>query len=121
DRCQYHRLADAFDFCWIRQVVRVVDGNLGAIAQRDPILDGGSCAKQRQVELSLETLLNDLHVQQPEKATAKSEAECRGGLGLVDERGIVELEFLQRFLELLVLVAIRRKETRKHHRGHVPI
>src|SRR5207245_8471315 len=92
-----------------------------SIAQLDPILDGGSCTKERQVELPLESFLNDLHVQQAKEAAAKPETEGRRGLRLVQEGRIVELEFLQRFLELLVLISVRRKESGKHHRGDVPI
>jgi hypothetical protein len=39
----------------------------------------------RSVELALESLTDDLHVQEPEEATAESEAECLRVLGLVEE------------------------------------
>ena len=43
-----------------------------------------------EVVLALEPLLDDLHVQQAEEAAAEAEAERLRGLGLEDERGVVE-------------------------------
>ena len=47
------------------------------------------------VELSVETLLHNLHVEQSEESTAEAEAQGNGGLGGKGQRGIVELQFLQ--------------------------
>src|SRR6266576_7310326 len=104
-----------------RSVIGIVDGDLLAVAQLDAIFDGGCRAEQREVELALETLLDDLHVEQPEKAAAEAEAESGRGLRLVHQRGIVELEFLERLLELLILLRVRRKEAGEHHRRNVPV
>src|SRR2546425_2838031 len=53
--------------------------------------------------LALETLLDDLHVQQTEEPAAEAEAEREGGFRLVGERGIVQAELLDRVAERVVL------------------
>ena len=51
---------------------------------------------QVQAELALQALLDDLHVQQAQEAHAEAEAEGMGGLGLPDERRVVERELVER-------------------------
>ena len=75
--------------------------------------------EQIEVELALEPLAHDLHVQEAEEAAAEAEAERLRRLGLVEERRVVELELLQRVAELRVLVAVRREQAREDHRLHV--
>src|SRR3981081_1648420 len=101
-------------------MIGVVDRDFLPAAQSHPVLDGGGGAEQREVELALEALLDDLHVQQPEKAAAESKAKGGRGLWLVDKRGIVELELFERLFELLVLFRVRGEEPGEHHRRHVP-
>ena len=62
------------------------------------------------VELALEPLLDDLHVQQAEEAAAKAEAERLAHLGLVAQRRVVELELLERVAQLVVLARLGRVE-----------
>ena len=45
----------------------------------------GAVAMRLEVELALEPLADDLHVQQPEEAAAEAEAERAGRLRLVGE------------------------------------
>ena len=71
---------------------------------------------QVEVELALEPLADDLHVEQPEEAAAKAEAERLRRLGLVEERGIVELQPLERVTQLGVLVGVAREQAREDHR-----
>ncbi len=75
--------------------------------------------EQIEVELALEPLAHDLHVQEAEEAAAEAEAERLRRLRLVEERGVVELELLERVAELGVLVAVGREEAREDHRLHV--
>ena len=72
--------------------------------------------EQVEVELALEPLADDLHVQQPEEAAAEPEAERLRGLGLVEERGVVQLQLLERVAQLGVVVGVRREEPGEHHR-----
>ena len=48
---------------------------LGAVGALHPVLDARRRGDERQAELALEALLDDLHVQQAEEAAAESEAE----------------------------------------------
>jgi hypothetical protein len=56
------------------------------------VLHARSGGEQVEIELPLETLLDDLHVQQAEESDAEPEPERMTALGLVDESGIVELQ-----------------------------
>src|SRR3712207_8822643 len=61
-----------------------------------------------------EPLANDLHVQEAEESAAETEAERLRRLRLVEERGVVQLELLQRVAELGVVVGIRRERSEEH-------
>ena len=59
-----------------------------------------------EVELALQPLLNDLHVEHAEKAAAEAEAQRHGALRLEGEGGVVELELFQRVAQVGVLGAV---------------
>ena len=69
--------------------------------------------EQVEVELALEPLAHDLHVQQAEEAAAEAEAERLRRLGLVEERRVVQLQLLERVAQLRVVVGVGREETRR--------
>ena len=71
---------------------------------------------QVEVELALEPLAHDLHVQQPEEAAAEAEAERLRRLGLVEQRRVVQLQLLERVAQLGVVVGVGREEPGEHHR-----
>ena len=52
----------------------------------------------------------------PEEAHPEAEAEGCGGLRFVDQRGVVEHEFLQRIPEHRIVRAVHRVEAGEHHR-----
>ena len=59
-----------------RQPRRVVDGDVAAaVGQRDLVLDGRCRGDEVQLELALEALLDDLHVEQAKEAAAEPEAQ----------------------------------------------
>ena len=66
-----------------------------------------------QVELALEPLLDDLHVEQAEEAGAEAEAERRRRLGLVRDARVVEHELAERVLEILVVGGVDGEQTRR--------
>ena len=72
--------------------------------------------EQVEVELALEPLAHDLHVQQAEEAAAEAEAERLRGLRLVEERRVVQLQPLERVAQLGVLVRVGREEPGEDHR-----
>jgi hypothetical protein len=55
-------------------------------------------------------------VQQAEEAAAKAESQRLRHLGLVVQRGVVELEFFQAVAQTLVLVGLGRIQAGKHLR-----
>ena len=71
------------------------------------------------VEFPEKTLLDDLQVQQPEESAAETEPQGKRRLRLIDERCIVELEFLERRPELFELVGLDRIHSGEHHRFHL--
>ena len=79
-----------------RQPGRVVDMHLAAaVGQRDEVLDRRRRCDEIQVELALQPLLDDLHVQQAQEAAAEAEAERHRALGLEADRGVVEMKLLE--------------------------
>ena len=70
------------------------------------------------VELTVEALLHNLHVQQSEEAAAKAESEGNRRLRREGQRGIVELQFLQRRAQVFVVLRLNRINAGKHHRLH---
>ena len=59
------------------QIGRVLDLEGLAVELLDLVDDGRRRGDQREVVLALEPLLDDLHVQQPQKSAAKAEARAR--------------------------------------------
>ena len=86
-----------------------------AVGAVHDVLDRRCGRDEAEAELALEALAHDLHVQEPEEPAAEAEAQGLRGLRLVEERGVVELELLERVPQLRVLVGVRREEPREHH------
>ncbi len=85
------------------------------------VLDRRGRRDEREVELALQSLPRDLHVQQAEEPTAEAEAERGGRLGLEGDGGVGELEFFQRVTQLRQLVTVNRVEAAKDHGLGVPV
>ena len=86
-----------------------------AAGLRHAVADGGRGDEQLEVELALEPLLHDLHVEQAEEPAAEAEAQGGRGLGLVEERRVVQAQLLEGVAQLGVLVRIHRVEPGEHH------
>src|SRR5690606_11016936 len=69
------RLANLLDLRRRRELRRVLDLLDLALGRLDLVDHSGRGRDQREPVLALEALLHDLHVQQPEKAAAETEAE----------------------------------------------
>ncbi len=78
--------------------------------------DVGRGDQQVEVVLPLQPLAHDVHVQQAEEAAAEAEPERLRRLRLVRERGVVQLQLLQRVAQLRVLVGVGREQPGEHHR-----
>jgi hypothetical protein len=99
-----------------RHVRRVVHLDPVAVLLLHRVGDVRRGHEQIEVELPLEPLADDLHVQEPEEAAAEAEPECLRRLGLVEQRRVVELELLEGVAELGVVVRVGREEAREDHR-----
>src|SRR5207248_839628 len=86
------RLGDRLDGGRVWELRRVVDFEHRTSPQPHPILDCRRGRNEVELELALQALLDDLEMQQPEKAAAKAEAEGGRVLGLVRERGVIQLQ-----------------------------
>ena len=112
------RLFDPVDLRFVGQLHRIIDHQRVTREGDDAVNHGCRRGDQAQAELALEPLAHDVHVQQAQKATAKTKAQRLGSLRLVSERRVVEPEFFERFAQGLILSGIRRIEAAENHRLH---
>ena len=110
------RLADLLDAGLVRHLGRVLDHDDLAVVLHDLVDHARRGRDQVLVELALQPLLHDVHVQQAQEAAAEAEAERLAHLGLVVQRGVVELELLQAVAQRVVLVRLHRVEAGEHLR-----
>ena len=111
-----HRLANRFDVRGIRPARGIVHLHHAAVGQRDVITHAGRGGDQVQFVLALQPLLDDLHVQQAEKAAAEAKAQCDRAFRLEKERRVVEPQFLQRVAQQRVLMRVHGIQTGEDHR-----
>ncbi len=109
-------LADLLDAADVGHLGRILDQAHRAVVQLDLVDHAGRGRDQVLVELALQALLHDLHVQQAQEAAAEAEAQRLADLGLVVQRAVVELELLQRVAQLVVLAGFRRIQAGEHLR-----
>ena len=98
------------------QLRRVVDLEHLPVGRRHAIQHARRGRHEIHVELALEPLLDDLHVQQSEEAAAESKSERRRRFGLEEKRRVVQPQLLERFAQLGVLMALDRIQAREDHR-----
>ena len=82
----------------------------------DAVLDRRRRGDEVEVELALEPLLDDLHVEQAEEAAPEAEPEGDRALGLEGDRGVVEVELLERVAEERVVRAVERVDAGEDER-----
>jgi hypothetical protein len=85
-----------------------------AIALDHLVDHAGRGGDQVLVELALQALLHDFHVQQAQEAAAEAKAQRLRDFGLELQRRIVELQLFQRIAQLVVFAGFGRVQTRKH-------
>jgi hypothetical protein len=104
------------DAALVGHLGRVLHHDHLAVALQHLVDHAGRGGDQVLVELALQALLHDLHVQQAEEAAAEAEAQRLAHLGLVVQRGVVELELLQRVAQRVVLAGFGRVQAGEHLR-----
>ena len=110
------RFLGVLDRAGVGVVVGVIDLDERAVGLIDVVDDARERRHEVEIELALEPLLNDLHVQHPEKAAAEAETQRHGRLRLEGERGIVELELFERVAQVGVLAAVLSIDAAVDHR-----
>ncbi len=116
DRRFDERLFDLRDSARVGHFRRRIDLGNFAVGRRHAIAHAGRGGDQIEIEFAFEPLLDDLHVQQAEKAAAKTEAERGRGFGLEEKRSIVEPQLFHRVAKVFVLGRIDRVKPRENHR-----
>ena len=77
----------------------------------------GSGGDEIEVELALQPLLDDLHVQEPQETAPEPEPQRLAVFGFERERRVVELQFQKRLFEVVVTRTVCGVNARKHHRS----
>src|SRR5579875_1264787 len=80
------------------------------------IANGRSGGDQAQAELPLQSLLDDLHVEEAEESAAEPESQGGRRLRLEGQGSVVQPQLLQRLLQVLVTIGVGREEPREYHR-----
>ena len=104
-----------------RVITWIGDGQFLPAVEHHAVYDVRRCRDQFEAELALEPLPDDLHVKQPEEAAAEAEPERGGGFRLVDKRGVVQRQLVERVTQFGVVVAVERIEPGEDHRFRVGV
>ncbi len=107
-------LANLLHLALIGHLGRVLHHDHFAIALDHFVHHARRGGDQVLVKLALQTLLHDLHVQQAQEAAAEAKAQRLRHLGLVMQRGIVELQFFQRIAQRVVLIGLGGVQAGEH-------
>src|SRR5690606_40671917 len=70
-----------------------------------------------EIEMTLEPLLHDLEMEQPQEAAAEAETECGRRLRLVLEARVVEAQLGQAVAQILVICRVDRKRSEERRVG----
>ena len=79
------------------------------------IVHRGARGNEVKIELALQALLDDLHMQQAQEAHAEAKAERHRGLGLPHQRRVVDVQLIERVTQVLVVLVIDREQARIDH------
>ncbi len=112
-----HGSAIDLDLGHRRQPGGVVDHHRAAPAdERDLVLDRRRGGDQVEIELALEALLHDLHVQQAQEAAPEAGPQGDRRFRLEADRGIVQVQFVERVAQLRQVLAADRVDAREDER-----
>ena len=111
----HDRLAKLFDIAQIGHSLRRVNFEFLAAVGRDFVRHVRSGLHEVDVGILLQPLLHDLHVQQAQEAAAEAEAERIARFGLEIEAGVVDRKLVERFAQLLEILAVGRIQAAEDH------
>ena len=110
------RLFNAVDFRRVGQMHGVVHLDHRAVGQINVVDYARIRRNDVHIVFPAQAFLNDLHVEQTEKAAAEAESERGGSLRLISECGVVQLKFRHAEPELIVIRRVDRINPAEHHR-----
>ena len=110
----HDRLANFFHAAGIGHLGGVFHHGDGAVRAGHLVDHAGRGGDQVLVKLALQTLLHNFHVQQAQKSASEPKTQCLRYLGLVVQRGIVELELFKRIAQRLVFAGFGRVQPGKN-------
>ena len=92
NRCVYVRLLNVVNNRRVREERRIVD-HLHVSVGAEHLINNVRCRRnQAQIIFTLQTLLDNVHMQKSQEAAAEAKAQRRRGLRLEHERSIVQLQ-----------------------------
>ena len=100
---------------------RVVNPALLPVGQLELVHNARQGGDNIEIELPLEPLLYDLHMQKPEEPAPETKPQRNRGFGFKRKGGIVELQLFKRIPQVGIFRTIERVDTRKDHRLHLAI
>ncbi len=95
---------------------RVIDQHDFAARRQNLVNDARGGGDDVHVVLAPEPFLDDLHVEQPEKTAAITEAERNGTFRLVNEGGVVHPQLADRGFQVLEIGGVDRVNSAENHR-----
>ncbi|MPN48914.1 hypothetical protein SDC9_196527 [bioreactor metagenome] len=116
DGCGDDGLTDLGKLARLGQLGGVLDVQDLAVIQHHLVHHRWCGGDEIHVELALQPFLHDVHVQQAEEATAKTEAQRLRYFGFELQRCIIQAQLFQRITQLVVLARLHRIQAGKHLR-----
>ena len=116
DRCADIGLLDVVDLGGIRETGGIVYLHHVPLSGVDHIGDVGDRGDDGHIVLTVEPLLDDLHMEQPEETAPEAKAEGSGALGGEGQGGVIEPQLIERGTEVLVVLRRNGIDTSEDHR-----
>ena len=115
-----HGFDDFLDFAF-GEFARIGDMMHGAVLRRDLVRYARRGGDQVEPEFTFQALADDFHMQQAEEPATEAESQGDRGLGLINERGVVEFQFVKCVTQFRELRVVDWEQAGVHHRLGVPV
>src|SRR5207237_5013614 len=112
----HDRLPNFLDQTWIRRVRGVIDENSLTPGSFDFVNDARAGRDDVHVVFATQSLLNNFHVQEPEKTAAKPESEGNRTFRRVNERRVVQPQLADGGFQMLEVAGVDRINSAENHR-----
>jgi len=116
---QNERLFNIVDMRQFRQFCSCLDLDHRIVCAVNPVDNCRRSSYQVKIELALESLLNNLHMEEAKKTAPEAETERHRCFRLVRKRGVIQLQLCQGITQLFILGGINRIKPGKNHRLHL--